>query len=96
MSALDFLTERGLSARRNGMRVRVSPRSKITDEVKRYVVRNRLALLVELEAGDGLERRCSWSVLVAGYRPFVMISEPLTREEAMAEVNGRWPGAAVK
>lgn len=96
MSALDFLTERGLSARRHGMRVRVSPRAKITDEVRRYVIRNRLVLLVELESGDGLERRCCWSVVLPGHRPFTMISEPITYDEALADIQSRWPGATIQ
>lgn len=93
MAALDFLTERGLTARRNGMRVRVSPKAKITDEISRYVRRHRLALLAELTAGDGIERRCSWSVLLPGHRPFTMICEPITYDEALADVRSRWPAA---
>lgn len=93
MAALDFLTDRGITARRNGMRVRIGPRDRITDEITRYVRRHRLTLLAELTAGDGLERRAGWTVLVPGYLPFTMISEPVTREEALANIRGRWPDA---
>lgn len=91
MAALDYLIERGLTAKRVGMRVRISPRVKVTEEVSRYVKQNRLTLLAELTADDGLERRCGWTVIVPGYRPFTMIGEPITRAEALADVRGRWP-----
>lgn len=94
MAALDFLLDRGLSAKRTGMRIRISPRVKVTDEVSRYVKLNRLTLLAELDSGDGIERSCAWTVLVPGYPPFPMIgSEPITRVEALADVRGRWPDA---
>lgn len=93
MAAIDYLVERGFTAKKQGMRVRVSPASKLTDDVRKYVKANRLTLLAELAANDGLERRCNWSVLVPGCRPFTMISEPITRDEAMREVRVRWPEA---
>lgn len=96
MAALDFLTERGITARRNGMRVRVGPRDRITDEITKYVRRHRLRLLAELTAGDGLERRVGWTVVAPGYLPFTMISEPITKEEALETVRVRWPGASVE
>ncbi|MDQ3201200.1 MAG: hypothetical protein M3Q94_03375 [Pseudomonadota bacterium] len=95
MAALDFLIDRGLSAKRVGMRVRISPRVKVTDEVSRYVKQNRLTLLAELTADDGVERRCAWTALVPGYQPFTMIGEPVTRAEALADVRGRWPDGDV-
>ena len=96
MAALDFLIERGLSAKRIGVRIRISPRTKVTDEVSRYVKQNRLTLLAELDSGDGIERRCAWTVLVPGYRPFTMMGEPITRAEALEDVRGRWPDAKIK
>jgi hypothetical protein len=96
MAALDFLIERGLTAKRIGVRIRISPRTKVTDEVSRYVKQNRLTLLAELDSGDGLERRCAWTVLVPGYRPFTMVGEPITRAEALADVRGRWPSAEIQ
>ena len=95
MAALDFLIERGLSAKRVGMRVRISPRVKVTDEVSRYVKQNRLTLLAELTADDGIERRCAWKVVIPGYPPFTMMSEPITRDEALSDVRGRWPDGDV-
>lgn len=96
MAALDFLIERGLSAKRVGMRVRISPRARVTYEVGEYVKRNRLTLLAELTANDGVERRCGWTVLVPGYPPFTMVGEPITWAEALANVRGRWPDADIK
>jgi len=90
MAALDYLKERGFSARRNGMRIRVSPASKLTDEVRRYVKRNRLILLVELEAGDGHERRCHWQVTRGGKPLCTIVGEPMTYSEALATARWRW------
>ncbi|WP_337157955.1 hypothetical protein [Pseudomonas putida] len=95
MAALDYLLERGFTARKHGMRVRVSPASKLTDDIRKYVKTHRLALLAELVANDGLERRCNWTVLMPGCHPFTMIGEPITRDEALAEIHVRWPGAEV-
>lgn len=96
MAAIDYLAERGFSARKQGMRVLVSPASKLTADVRKYIKANRLALLAELAANDGLERRCYWLVSVPGWRPFTMIGEPITRDEALADVRGRWPNAELK
>lgn len=95
MAAVDFLRDQGLSVRRRGMRVVVGPKALITDDIRRYVKAHRLALLAELAANDGIERRCNWTVLVTGRRPFTMISEPITRDEALADVRVRWPGSEV-
>lgn len=95
MAAIDYLMERGFTAKKQGMRVRVSPASKLTDDVRKYIKANRLVLLAELTANDGIERRCYWVVIVPGWRPFTMIGEPITRAEALAEVRSRWPGGDI-
>lgn len=91
MAALDYLTDRGFAARRSGMRIRVAPASKLTDDVRRYIKKNRLILLVELEAGDGLERRSHWRVIRGGKPLCTMVGEPMTHTEALAEARWRWP-----
>lgn len=48
MAALDYLTERGFTARKVGMRIRVSPASKLTDEVREYIESHRQELLTDL------------------------------------------------
>ena len=96
MAALDYLKERGFTARRSGMRIRVSPASKLTEEVRRYVKRNRLILLVELEAGDGNERRCHWQVMRDGKRLCTMVGEPMTFSEALAIARWRWADAEIE
>jgi hypothetical protein len=96
MAAIDYLTERGFTAVKHGMRVRISPASRLTEDVRKYVKANRLTLLSELAANDGIERRCAWTVLVPGYRPFTMMGEPTTYDEALADVRGRWPNADLK
>ncbi|KUM42492.1 hypothetical protein [Pseudomonas sp. EpS/L25] len=96
MAAVDYLRDQGLSVRRVGMRVVIGPKAMITDDVRKYVKTHRLALLAELAANDGVERRCAWTVLVPGYRPFTMIGEPITHAEALADAGARWPGAEVQ
>ncbi|WP_158890646.1 MULTISPECIES: hypothetical protein [unclassified Pseudomonas] len=96
MAAVDYLRDQGLSVRRVGMRVVIGPKAMITDDVRKYVKTHRLALLAELAANDGVERRCAWTVLVPGYRPFTMIGEPITHAEALADASARWPGAEVR
>lgn len=95
-TAIDYLSQFGLSARKKGNRVVVSPRVLVTDDLQKYIRAHRLELLAELAANDGLERRCGWTVTVSGLNPFTMISEPITHAEALEEVLGRWPGAAVE
>lgn len=96
-TAIDYLAQFGLSARKKGSRVVVSPRALVTDDLQKYIRAHRLELLAELAANDGQARRCSWSVLLPGRQPFPMISpEPVTYDEAMADVRGRWPGAGLK
>lgn len=95
-AAIDYLAQHGLSARKKGNRVVVSPRAMVTEDLKKYIRAHRLELLAELAANDGQARRCSWSVLVPGCRPFTMISpDPLTHAEALADVRCRWPGADI-
>lgn len=93
MAAIDYLSARGFSARKVGMRVVVSPASKLTADVRHYIKSHRLVLLAELAANDGVERRCHWSVSVLGYRPFTMIGEPCTHAEALEHARGIWPAA---
>ncbi|MCY1519294.1 hypothetical protein D9M68_540440 [compost metagenome] len=96
MAALDYLTERGFAARKVGMRVRVSPASKLTDDVRKYVKTHRLELLAELAANDGQERRCHWRVIRDGKTVCTMIGEPMTRTEALEAARWRWPDVDVE
>ncbi|QIH10583.1 MULTISPECIES: hypothetical protein [unclassified Pseudomonas] len=95
-TAIDYLAQRGLSARKKGNRVVVSPRAMVTDDLQKYIRAHRLELLAELAANDGLERRCGWTVVVPGRKPFTMISEPITHAEALDDVRARWPDAMVQ
>lgn len=95
MAAVDYLREQGLNVRKVGMRVVLGPRALVTDDILKYVKRYRLALLAELAANDGMERRCAWTVLVPGYRPFTMISAPVTEAEALYDAQARWPNATL-
>lgn len=95
MGAINYLRERGFVARLSGKRVRVSPASKLTDDVRQYIKAHRLELLAELASNDGIERRCHWIVSAPGHPPFTMIGEPCTHAEALASVQRIWPGANV-
>lgn len=97
-AAIDFLHRHGLKATRRGNRVFVTPRSGITEDVRRYVRSHRLELLAELAANDGETRRLRWTVLLADGRRFPMnCTTPITYTEALADVRGRgcWPDADV-
>lgn len=94
-AAVDFLRRHGLSATRRGNRVFVTPKSGITEDVRRYVRAHRLELLAELAANDGAERRRYWEVTVPGYRPFRMTGEPTTHAEALANAHRIWPDANI-
>lgn len=96
MGCITFLKTQGLLVKARGQRVVVSPRAKITEEVRRYVKTNRLNILAELEACDGKERRTSWKVKVPDYRPFSMIGQPMTYEEATQVAVSKWPDAQIE
>jgi len=97
MGAIDYLKDHGFAAKVKGNRLIVSPASQLTPDVRKYIKAHRLELIAEVAANDGLSRQCAWSVLLPGRQPFVMISPtPLTRDEALADVRGRWPDADLR
>ncbi|SFQ82785.1 hypothetical protein SAMN05216578_105103 [Halopseudomonas formosensis] len=96
MNAVAYLKRHGLAVRLSGKRVRVSPASRLTDDMRRYIKAHRLELIAELASGDGLARRCNWTVIVPGYPPFTMIGNPMTHAEAQAAARARWEQATVK
>jgi hypothetical protein len=95
MAAIDYLKEFGLSAKVRGNRLIVSPSSKLTTDVRRYIKSHRLELMAEVAANDGESRRGHWTVTVTGYPPFTMTCTPITHAEARSDVQGRWPAAIV-
>jgi len=95
-AAIDFLHRHGLKATRRGNRVFVTPKSGITEDVRRYVRSHRLELLAELAANDGAERRRYWEVTAPGYQPFRMTGEPTTHAEALANARRIWPEAEIE
>ncbi|WP_065758847.1 hypothetical protein [Pseudomonas defluvii] len=92
-TAIDYLAQHGLSARKKGNRVVVSPRAMVTDDLQKYIRAHRLELLAELAANDGVERRCHWQVMRGDKVLCTMIGEPMTRAEALEVVRWRWPDA---
>lgn len=93
MAALAYLLNLGFVAKLSGKRVRVSPASKLNDQVRAYIKNHRLELLAELASNDGIERRCHWQVMLKSKPLCTMIGEPMTRAEALEVVRCRWPMA---
>lgn len=95
MAAIDYLRELGFDAKVKGSRLIVSPSSKLTPEVRRYIKLHRPELMAEVAANDGETRRSHWTVSVGGHSPFTMTGAPATHAEALADAQGRWPDARV-
>lgn len=96
MNCISFLKSQGLQVSARGKRVVVSPRAKVTSEVRQYIQRNRLIILAELDAGDGKVRRTYWRIKLPGAKSFPMIGEPMTQEEALSAALGLWPDAELE
>lgn len=93
MAALDYLKARGLTARKSGNRVSVTPRNRITEIDRQWIRLHRMELLAELAANDGHERRTHWTITAQGRR-FTMVGI-CTYEEALDHARGIWPDAEV-
>ncbi|AZE30311.1 MULTISPECIES: hypothetical protein [Pseudomonas] len=96
MKVIDYLRDRGFSAKVVGNRLIVWPSIRLTQEERRYIKLHRLELMVEVAANDGEARRSHWTVSVTGYGPFTMIGEPMTHAEALVEARTRWPNAKIE
>ena len=95
MAAIDYLTEKGFSAKVSGKRLVVSPASRLTDDVRKYIKAHRLELLAELAANDSQERRSNWRITRAGKPLCTLIGEPMTYPEALEAARWRWPDVEV-
>jgi hypothetical protein len=95
-TAIGYLAQFGLSARKKGNRVVVSPRSLVTEPLQKYIRAHRLELLAELAANDGIARRTHWQVTLPGCQSFTMVGEPCTHEEARSVVRSIWPEAELR
>ncbi len=93
MGAIDYLRQHGFNAKVAGNRLVVSPRSKLTPDVRQYIKLHRLELLAEVAANDGETRRAAWDILIPGYGSRRMIGQPCTRDEALKYARGIWPCA---
>ena len=96
MRAIDYLHDSGFSAKVVGNRLIVSPSSRLTQQLRRYIKLHRLELMAEIAANDGEARRSHWIVVVTGYRPFTMFGEPMSHAEALVEARRRWPSAKIQ
>lgn len=94
-AATDYLRGHGLTAKVTGKRLIVSPASKLTPDVRKYIKAHRLELLAELAANDGQERRGNWQITRDGKPLCTMIGEPMTHAEAVVAARWRWPDAEV-
>ncbi len=95
MAAIDYLTEKGFSAKVSGKRLVVSPASRLTDDVRKYIKAHRLELIAELAANDGQERRSNWRITRDGKTLCTLIGEPMTYPEALEAARWRWPDVEV-
>lgn len=95
-AAIDYLHRHGLTATVKGERLHVSPASKLTPDIRKFIKAHRLELIAEATANDGLARSGCWQVLVPGYNPITMICKPLTHTEALAAARITWPDAEVR
>lgn len=95
MAAIDYLTAHGFSARVSGKRLVVSPASRLTADVRKYIKAHRLELIAELAANDGQERRSNWHITRNGKTLCTMIGEPMTYSEALEAARWRWPDVEV-
>lgn len=95
-AATDYLRANGLTAKVTGKRLVISPASKLTPDVRKYIKAHRLELLAELAANDGQERRSNWRITRNGKPLCIMISDPITHTEAVSAAQWRWPNAEVE
>ena len=72
MAAIDYVKQQGFSAKVSGSRLIVSPASKLTADVRKYVKAHRLELIAEVAANDGHARKLHWTVKASG-KTFTMI-----------------------
>lgn len=94
-SRLSYLQEQGFSVRSEDRNIIISPASNLTSAIRLWVKVHRSELLAELEAGDGLARRCSWRVYINDKLVCTMVGDPITQVEAMKAVS-HWPTAEVR
>lgn len=68
------------------------PSPELLAELKHH----KLAIIEALSAANDHEALCtSWRIEVSGYRPFIMISEPITEADALNVARWHWPDADV-
>ncbi len=96
MAALDYLKQRGLSARQNGNKLAVSPREKLTSDDRQYIQLHRMELLAELAANDEVEQRTHWQIYLEGKPVCVIAGGPMTQERALDAARFHWPDAEVQ
>jgi hypothetical protein len=96
MAAIDYLKQQGFTAKVSGSRLIISPASKLTADVRKYVKAHRLELIAEVAANDGQARRLHWTVLASGKAFTMLCTEPITRQQALIDVRARWPDATLQ
>jgi len=95
-AAVDYLRQRGLTAKARGKRIAISPASKLTPDIRQYVKSHRLELLAELTSNDGQARKLHWQVFLNGKPLCQIVGEPMTYIEALEAARFRWPEAEVR
>jgi hypothetical protein len=96
MAALDYICRVGLSVEAIGDKLRVTPRSLITDAIGQFVRDHKAEILAELAVANDAElRRNAWQVTRNGKSICQIVGEPMTYDEALAVAHWRWPEADI-
>ena len=66
MGPIDYLRAHGFDAKVKGNRLVVSPSSKLTPDVRKFIKLHRLELIPEVSANDGAARRSNWQINLGG------------------------------
>ncbi|QJX01817.1 hypothetical protein HML84_04800 [Alcanivorax sp. IO_7] len=95
MAAIDHLRGHGLDAYVHGDQLMVTPASRLTDDLRRWIREHKNDLVAELAANDCPTRQWWPLRLPDGSRPRLVNPGGCTREQALDAATFRWPGATI-
>lgn len=94
-AAIDYLRGKGLDAHLHGDLVMVTPASRLTVELRRWIREHKRDLFAELAANDCPTRRWWPLRLPDGSRPRLLTPAGGTRDQATDAAAFHWPGATI-